>query len=357
MKILLVGGTGLISGELARAFVQANHEVVIITDGKGSLPAPAGVCGHLIADRNDSSSIRRALQEAPFRKWDAVVDSVAFDASGARALLTALQASRPHTFVISTSFVYSPRVRQPISPQADTGSLAELGAYAFGKASMEQVWASAEQYPFTILRIPHTLAPGSDLGAVPLHNRDPYLIARLQAGLPLYLADGGRQSLQVVWAADVAATVLKAIGRTTTFAKAYNCAHPEILTGRSYCELVAELTGVPLRVRAFPVEALWASKWGWNLCTIPRVLDLTSLVEDIGYIPSTSPRDSIFRCLRAAPSPSEGTYDPSFANVQSIVSESQDQIAKELTALAASRARGTIDARMNSEPLPRWNDC
>ena len=117
---------------------------------------------------------------------------------------------------------------------------------------MEKVWAAEEGYPVTILRIPHTLALGCDLGAVPLHNRDPHLIARMAAGLPLYLADGGRQALQVVWAADVADIIMRAIGRTTTFGKSYNCAHPEILTGRSYCELVAELADLPLRVPDSP---------------------------------------------------------------------------------------------------------
>jgi nucleoside-diphosphate-sugar epimerase len=352
MKILLIGGTGLISNALARAFVEANHEVVIITDGKGSTAPPDGLCGHLIADRNDSSAIQSALKEAPFREWDAVVDSVAFDATAARALLTALQPYRPHTFIISTSFVYSPTVRQPISPDADSGSLRELGAYAFGKACMEKIWASAENYPATILRIPHTLAPGCYLGAVPLHNRDPYLVARLRAGRPLYLADGGRQALQIVWAGDVAAAILRSIGRAKTFRKTYNCAHSEILTGRSYCELVAELEGLPLNIRAFPAEALWASKWGWNLCTIPRILDLASLVEDIDYTPSTTPREAIARCLHATPMLPDNTLGRDFASLDTIVDGNCDRIAEKLTALAAIGRRGTIDARMNSDPLP-----
>ena len=131
MNILLVGGTGMVSGALARAFVEANHTVVIITDGCGTQPAPDGIRAHLIADRNDAGALERALREAPLDKWDAVVDAVAFNAQGASALVAALRPRRPHAFVISTSFVYSTRARQPISPAASHGSLTELGGYAF----------------------------------------------------------------------------------------------------------------------------------------------------------------------------------------------------------------------------------
>ena len=68
MKLLILGGSGFVSGHLARLAREHGHEVWTVT--RGNRPLPAGVHG-LTGDAHDAASLRAALSAAGVR-WDAV---------------------------------------------------------------------------------------------------------------------------------------------------------------------------------------------------------------------------------------------------------------------------------------------
>ena len=65
MKLLIIGGSGLISGHIARMAMQAGHEVWAVT--RGQRKVDEGVHA-LVADRRDVPGLRAALESA--RKKD-----------------------------------------------------------------------------------------------------------------------------------------------------------------------------------------------------------------------------------------------------------------------------------------------
>ncbi len=47
MRILIIGGTGVLSRAIALEAVRVGHQVTILTDGLGILPEPIGIERHL----------------------------------------------------------------------------------------------------------------------------------------------------------------------------------------------------------------------------------------------------------------------------------------------------------------------
>src|SRR5687767_14301324 len=137
MKILVVGGTGSVSGAIVAGLVGPGRQVFMCTDGKGAISPPQGVHAHLVADRNDLSASKSSIEGTGVTEWDAVVDAVGFDESQARNLLEIVRNRARHIFIISTTFVYSPRAPLPLTSNSAVGSRRELGGYASCKLRME----------------------------------------------------------------------------------------------------------------------------------------------------------------------------------------------------------------------------
>lgn len=348
MNTLLIGGTGVLGSELSAALVAAGHAVWVLSDGYGPRPVPAGTCGHIVADRNNSASLASALGAQP-RKWDLVVDSACYRKEQVDLIRAALPEFRGQVIFISTTFVYHPGSHLPLREDAPLGRRDEIGAYAAEKRQAEDAWL-ASGLPVTILRLPHVLAPGCMPGAVPLHNRDPQLVARLRQGWPIWLVDGGHQAMQFIAGTDAGRAVW--LSAKLKEAGIFNCAHAMPTTGREYVETLARLLGVTPILRNIPSPIHSASGWGWELSTVPRVCDTHALDQRIGPAPTTL-KASMHRCLAewtAAASPIK--VDPLAALVPL---SSEIEMGIELRRLASTREVSAIDRRMNPDLPPRFS--
>ena len=73
-KILIVGGSGFLSGTMVRRALLEGHEVHAIT--RGQRPMPAGV-NAIVADRKDPAEFAEKVRTLNI-KWDLVVDCIGF---------------------------------------------------------------------------------------------------------------------------------------------------------------------------------------------------------------------------------------------------------------------------------------
>jgi nucleoside-diphosphate-sugar epimerase len=358
MNVLLVAGTGLLGREIANAMVGAGHSVTVLSND--AEPALAGVQRYncVLADRNDATEMARALEQTGLRTWDLVVDVASYHAKHASILLSLLGNACSQLIVISTTFVYSPNAPLPLKEDSPLGTPEELGGYASNKALMEKVWIDAwrsAHFPVTILRLPHTLAPGCMLGAVPLHNRDPHLVARLRSGRPVFLADGGRQLFQVVSGTDVGSAIVRLAGKERALGNIYNCASPEIHTGRSYFETIAELLGLPLQIRNVPAEPIAKSGWGWELSLFSRIYDLSVLERELDWLPNTSLREALKPCLTSnlhGGTSENGQMPDPLEALDRELHTTSETACRLLRMIASTRDSTIIDRRMNLDPRP-----
>jgi nucleoside-diphosphate-sugar epimerase len=353
--MLIIGATGIIGRALVEAALTHGHEVTGVSYD-ATEPSDTNIASlhHLHVDRNDAAALRLALS-AHTASWDVVIDVICYRPDQVHGLLSALSQQPGHIFAISSALLYDRRASLPLHANSPLAPGDELGGYGLGKVAMEAEWLDAcgrRGWPVTILRLPHVLGVGCLLGAQPLHNRDATLLSRIVAGLPLFLTDGGRIVLQTIASRDVAQIILAGCHKASTVAKTYNCVSPELITGRMYYEEIAACLGKPVVIKSIPAEAVWASSWGWDLTTVPRLYDSTDLLRDFGMLPNIPFRECARECVNALVSGTSvvNTEDDPFARIDSAITEEQRSLSAALSSLAGPRRRHGVDARMNMEP-------
>jgi len=147
MKLLILGGSGFVSGRLAQIATAQGHEVWCVT--RGNRPIPEGVHA-LTCDAHDPAALCAALASAQLQ-WDAALDCICRDAASASVDLSVLPAFTNRLLVISTDSVYHPAYKRV--PQDETGVYLHDGGYGSSKRQMEEVF-------WTRRRIPNLLSRG-----------------------------------------------------------------------------------------------------------------------------------------------------------------------------------------------------
>jgi nucleoside-diphosphate-sugar epimerase len=299
MNVLVIGGTGFLSSAVAEELLAAGHAVTLFTRGRRPLPEALAAAGvrTLAGDRKDADAFVQALQGHAF---EAVVDCICYTPDEARADLRAFAGRVGHLLMISTDFVYGPRRVLPIDE--DTPTLA-MSQYGRNKTACEELLLEAwreERFPATVLRPPHIMGAGGQLGTGSLQGRDPALLDRLQQRAPVVLLDAGTLLIQPVVHRDIGRACAAALGKGATYGQCYNVAGPDCVTTREYYDLVAAVLGMEeveylslpsaVYVRAYPERAPFAHH---------RMYSLEKLARETGYRPDTTLRHAIFETIDA----------------------------------------------------------
>ena len=240
MKILSIGGSGFVSGTLARIAKADGHDVSVVTRGKR--PLPDGVTA-ITADREDQTAFSDALVGTD--DWDLVVDCIGYDPDDAEQDVAVFRNRCKQLVFISTDFVFDPAIRKiPQSEEAD-GYATE--GYGGKKKLCEEILENADfgDSVWTVVRPCHIYGPGSKLGCLPKHGRDDGLIERIRKGEPLDLVGGGHFLQQPIFAPDLCRLILSAAGNADTFNRIFCTAGPDIIESRKFYDLVAIALGVP----------------------------------------------------------------------------------------------------------------
>ena len=307
MKTLIIGGSGHVSGAVARVALAQGHQVWTVT--RGQRPLPEGV-NALTADRNDADAFRAAITGADMQ-WDLVVDCICYQPEDMDQDL-ALFPGRAKQFVfVSTDFVFDPARR--VFPQPQDGitlpaeGCAEL-SYGQRKRVCELKLMNADtgEMKWTIVRPCHIYGAPSQLGCLPLHSRDEKLIARLRDGEALCLVGGGHFLQQPVLARDLAELIMSIAGNERSFNEVFNTAGPEIVESRKYYQIIADVLGVGLTVEEVSVQEFLAKNPDKAPFCCHRVYDLAKLRASGLKVPSTGIEQGLREHVRAlAPDSSE----------------------------------------------------
>lgn len=265
MRILVIGGSGMIGRQLVPHLVAGGHDVLVLSRGNRALEAPGA--RHALADRKDPAALRAAVDGY----YDALIDNVAYLPEDLEATLASLAGRIGHYVLTSTAFVYpgvessargpSRPIREVDAPPADLPGEAPDDSphdrYVQGKRLLER--RAVKQLPragvpLTIVRPSlQLMGPYTDDG------RFAWFWLRLQGGGPIWLPDDARRHAgpcQVGYAGDVARILAGLAGRPPREPEVYNAAQPELWSYEEYLGLMAELLGQPCEVRYAPREAL-----------------------------------------------------------------------------------------------------
>jgi nucleoside-diphosphate-sugar epimerase len=240
MNVLVIGGSGFLSGHVTREALAAGHAVSVVT--RGQRPVPNGATA-IVADRKDASAFAAAIEKSG-TKWDIAIDCIGYSAADAQQDVDVVAPRCGHLVFVSTDFVLGSSNR-PFPVDETFASFETELPYGSGKRAAELViLAAAGRLPVTVVRPCHIYGPGSLLGCLPLHGRDPKLIHRLQAGEILKMVGGGHFLQQPIFAPDLARLLLSCHNNPKAAGEIFMAAGPDVVESKHYYEIIADVLGV-----------------------------------------------------------------------------------------------------------------
>jgi nucleoside-diphosphate-sugar epimerase len=284
MRILVIGGTGLIGGAIVRELVEGGRDVTVCSrDAGGALPPSVH---HVAVDRRDLRAFESLM--AASGTWDAVVDMACYLPEEAESAVRVF-AGRTAQFVLaSTVDVY----RKPASryPYREDEPLRGIGDYARNKVACEGIALAAHeqgQLPVTIVRPSATYGDGS----LPVHSlgRSTTFLDRLRRGKPIVVHGDGSSLWVFCHAEDVARAFVGAIGNDRALGRAYHAAGEEWLTWDQHHALLAEVIAAPppwlvhIPSDALAILAPERSRLAVENLQFPAIFDNSRSRADLGF--------------------------------------------------------------------------
>jgi len=258
VKILVIGGTRFLGYHIARKLLDDGHELVLFNRGLSSHDLGQAV-KQIRGDRNDYQAFFEKLHE---KKFDVVVDVIAYQAEDSLAAIETFRTHIGHFFHISTAAVYAVTKDYP-SPLREEDFDRELyprpkknsgwWEYGYHKRKCEEVLREAYQkqdFPVTMFRLP-----------IVMGERDYTLRAysyfiRLQDSQPLILPDGGMNAFTHLYQGDIAKTIASNLLNQSSFGQAYNLAQEEIVTLKTFVAKAAEILKKKVEIVDIPSKVL-----------------------------------------------------------------------------------------------------
>ncbi|SEJ44912.1 NAD-dependent epimerase/dehydratase family protein [Demequina mangrovi] len=248
MRILIVGGTGLISSELAGLASAAGHELTLVNRGRSEAATPPPGAHVIHADATDAEALRSVLHGARLRRerFDAVVQFIAFTPEHVAADVETFAPLTDQYVLVATSASYRSFDRlHPLTE--DTAQENPFWEYARLKAECEAVLrarAPEAGLAWTVVRPAHTYGPSKIPGYTGNSSHPWTLVDRMRRGAPIPIPGDGTSLWTLTHARDVAAAMLGLLGNSAALGEAVHVTSDEALTWEGIHATIARAAGL-----------------------------------------------------------------------------------------------------------------
>lgn len=257
LRVLFVGGSGIISSASTALALERGLEVTLLNRGSGTRVVPDGV-EQVVADVRDPASVRAALGD---REFDAVVDWVAFTPDHVRTDLE-LFAGRTgqYVFISSASAYQTPPSRLPV--RESTPLRNPFWAYSRDKIACEDLLTEAYRergLPVTVVRPSHTY----DRTLVPFDAGWTF-VERMRQGKEVVVHGDGTSLWTLTHTTDFARGFVPLLGHPRAVGEAFHITSDDFLTWDQVAHALAAAAGVQARIVHVPSDAVAAVDPGWG---------------------------------------------------------------------------------------------
>jgi nucleoside-diphosphate-sugar epimerase len=258
LKVLFIGGTGVISSACARVAVEHGIDLFVLNRGRSTdRPLPPGVTT-LRADAREPRSVRQEIKDLDF---DAVVNWVAFTPDQVQTDIELFSGrTGQYVFISSASAYQTPPARVPVTESTPLRN--PFWAYSRGKIACEDLLVAAyreQGFPATIVRPSHTY----DQTSVPFDGRWTVL-GRMLAGKPVIVHGDGTSLWTLTHNEDFARAFVPLLAHTRTLGDAIQITSDDVLTWNQIAEALAAALGVSAQVVHVPSDAIAAADPDWG---------------------------------------------------------------------------------------------
>ncbi len=260
MRVLFIGGTGIISSACSRLAAERGIELYVLNRGQSWRPIPDEVT-RLMGDIRDAESARKAIGKLEF---DAVVDWVAFTPEHVESDLELFRGRTDHYILISSASAYqTPPANLPVTESATLDN--PVWQYSRDKIACEERLVRAyreEHFPYTIVRPSHTY----DCTLLPPHGGWT-VIDRMRRGEPVVVHGDGSSIWTLTHHRDFARGLVGLLGRDDVVGESFHITSDEWLTWDQIHHILARAAGTQAEILHVPSEIIhtYDREWGESL--------------------------------------------------------------------------------------------
>lgn len=240
MKVLFLGGTGIISMASVKLAVDRGYDVSILNRGN-KVPYPGS--SQIVCDVNDQVQIDAAIKEAT---WDVVVDFVSFKLEDVERRIQSFEDRVKQFFFISSASVYQRPCRNYLITES-TPLANPFWKYSRDKIECEERLTSEHRergFPVVIVR-PALTFGNTQIPLVMNCWEKPFTaIHRLRSGKPLIIPGDGSSLWTITHNTDFAYALLGLFGNENAIGHAFHITSDEVLTWDQIYQATAEAASV-----------------------------------------------------------------------------------------------------------------
>ena len=258
LKVLFVGGTGLISSACSDLAVARGIELWMLNRAGSVKYRPPEGAHTLTGDvRGDERDLAHLIEGQTF---DAVVDWIAYTPDDIeRDIRLFSRKTRQFVFISSASAYQTPPESYLITEETPLSN--PFWQYSRDKIACERRLMEEYQrraFPVTIVRPSHTYGPSQLPLAVGSWQHPYTAIARMKRGEPIIVHGDGTSLWVVTWNADLAVGLVGLLGRDDAIGEAFHITSDEVLTWDQITLEVGRALGVEPNIVHIPSDLIAA---------------------------------------------------------------------------------------------------
>jgi nucleoside-diphosphate-sugar epimerase len=254
MRVLFIGGTGIISTACTRLAARRGIDLTLLTRGQHAAGLPEGV--HTItADIDDPVAAAGALENVSF---DAVVDWIAFTPAHVERDLALFRGrTRQYIFISSASAYQKPPGHYLITESTPLAN--PYWQYSRDKIACEEFLMKAyrdEGFPITIVRPSLTYGDTQVPLAVNSWLKSYTIVDRMRRGQKVIVPGDGTSLWVITHNSDFAKGLIGLLGHRQSIGHAFHITSDEVMCWDQFYRLTAEAAGVEAQLVHMPSDFL-----------------------------------------------------------------------------------------------------
>ena len=238
MKVLFIGGTGIISTEVSKLCIKNGINLYLLNRGKRKTIEGAN---SITCDISDFEKSKNILKDY---KWDVVVNWIAFNKEDIERDIKLFKNKTKQYVFISTASAYQKPPSTPFITES-TPLKNPFWQYSRNKITCEDTLVQAyrnQDFPITIVRPSHTY---DKVIPVPIGGWNEYTIVdRIKKGKKIIVPGDGTSLWSLTHSKDFAKGFLGLLGLKQAIGEAFHITSDESLTWNQIHELIADAVDV-----------------------------------------------------------------------------------------------------------------
>lgn len=248
MKRVLILGGSYFAGRVFVEELLKEKDYKIYVFNRGNIPLKMDGAKELVGDRHDEAAIATAI---PPLEWHAVVDFCAETDQDILTILNFLPGRIRHYIYISTTSIYKPINRFPVTedapklsgPQPELGPFADYGYNKWLGERLLQIENSKRGINYTCLR------PAIIYGPYNYAPRESYFFDLIYNDKEIIIPDTDLPLFSFVYVVDLAKVIIQCLGNPSVFGDSFNVCSHELISYRRLMEIFEKVAGKKLKIR------------------------------------------------------------------------------------------------------------